>query len=52
MLTFLVANGVKLKYTDNDIINIGFSLAEGKMKYDDLLAWVKSHKSLEQGTEK
>ena len=52
MLTFLAANGVKLKYTDNDLINIGFSLAEGKMKYDDLLAWVKLHKSLEQGTEK
>lgn len=44
MLSFLEINGIKLKYTDEELIEIGLSLANGSMKYDDLLEWVKLHK--------
>ena len=45
MLTFLEVNGIKLECTDNDIVNAGLGVASGKMSYEDLLAWVISHKS-------
>lgn len=48
MLTFLDINGIKMKYSDKELINIGFSLADGKMKYKDLLNWVNCHKQIEQ----
>lgn len=44
MLAFLAVNGVKMKYTDEELIVIGLTLADGKMKYEDLLDWVKNHK--------
>lgn len=44
MLSFLAINGVNLKYTDEELVEIGLSLASGKMKYDDLLKWVVGHK--------
>lgn len=44
MLSFLAINGIKMKYSDDELIEIGLSLADGKMKYEDLLGWVKSHK--------
>ena len=43
MLSFLAINGINLKYTDDELIEIGLSLADGKMKYDELLNWIKSH---------
>lgn len=44
MLSFLAINGVNIKYTDEELIYIGLSLADGKMTYEDLLSWVKEHK--------
>lgn len=44
MLSFFEINGVYLTYTDDDLIEIGLSLADGTMKYNDLLNWVKAHK--------
>ncbi len=44
MLTFFEINGVKLKYTDEELINLGLSLARGDVKYNSLLNWVISHK--------
>ncbi len=43
MLSFLAINGINLKYTDDELIEIGLSLADGKMKYEELLNWIKSH---------
>ena len=43
MLSFLEVNGIKIKYSDDELIKIGLSLADGSMKYDDLLMWVKNH---------
>ena len=44
MLTFLEVNGVKLKYSDNELIEIGFSVATGAMHASDLHEWIQSHK--------
>lgn len=44
MLTFLEVNGIKLQYTDQELVDIGLSLASDKMTYNELLSWVKKHK--------
>jgi len=41
MLTFLEVNGIRVECTDQDIVKAGLSLAEGEMKYEDLLAWIR-----------
>ena len=40
MLTFLEVNGIKLDYTDEDLIQIGLSAADGSMTYEALLGWI------------
>ncbi len=44
MLTFLEVNGIRLEYTDDEIVTVGLSVADGKMGYDELLSWVRSHR--------
>lgn len=46
MLTFLEVNGISIDCTNDDIIHIGLSVANGTMKYDELLAWIKEHEQL------
>jgi len=41
MLTFLELNGIPMTCQDEDIIKAGLSVADGSMKYEDLLAWVR-----------
>ena len=43
LLTFLEVNGISLEATDEELIEIGLSLAKSEMKYEDLLAWIKAH---------
>ena len=43
MLTFLEISGVRMNYTDEDIIKAGLSVADGSMNYEQLLDWVKNH---------
>lgn len=43
MLTFLEVNGIKLDVASEDVISVGLSVASGKMKFDELLAWIKEH---------
>ena len=45
MLTFLEMNGIRIQCTDEEIIDIGLSLADGKMTYEELLRWVIDHKA-------
>lgn len=47
MLTFLEINNVKIQYTDQEIINIGFGVANGNLKSSDLHNWI-THKVLKQ----
>lgn len=44
MLMFLETNGIKLNCFDDDIVEVGISVASGKMTYEDLLQWVHEHK--------
>lgn len=44
MLTFLEVNGIRLDCTNEDIVHVGLSVANGSMKYDALLAWIKDHR--------
>ena len=44
MLTFLEVNGIKLDYTDEDLIQIGLSVADGSLTYEALLGWIIEHK--------
>lgn len=45
MLTFLEVNGIHIDCTDEEIVETGLAVASGQKGYDDLLAWVKEHKT-------
>lgn len=44
MLSFLEMNGVPIQCTDEELIHIGLSVADGHMGYEELLQWVIDHK--------
>ena len=44
MLTFLEMNGIRIQCTDEELVHIGLSVADGSMKYEELLQWVRDHK--------
>ena len=41
MLTFLEAEGIKMTCTNDDVVDLGLSVAAGRMKYDEILAWIR-----------
>ena len=43
MLTFLEMNGIRIQCTDEELVHIGLSVADGSMKYEELLQWVLDH---------
>ena len=45
MLSFLEMNGIRLQCTDDELVDIGLSVASGRMKYEELLQWVLDHKA-------
>lgn len=44
MTSFLEMNGLKLIYNDDELIQVGFAIADGDMKYEQLLEWIHCHK--------
>ena len=44
MLIFLEMNGIPVQCTDDELVHIGLSVADGSMGYDDLLQWVLDHR--------
>ena len=44
MLSFLEMNGVPVQCSDDELVKIGLSVAEGSMGYDELLQWVLDHR--------
>lgn len=44
MLTFLEAEGIKMNCSNADVVNLGLSVANGSMKYDDVLEWINKFK--------
>ena len=43
MLTFFELNGITLDFTNDELISLGLSLAQGETDYDGLCAWLKCH---------
>ena len=43
MLVFLAVNGLELTYSQDELISLGFSLADGELNYNDVLRWILSH---------
>lgn len=43
MLVFLALNGIDISYTQEDLVQIGLSLAEDTMTFEELSAWLSSH---------
>ncbi|MCR5577209.1 MAG: type II toxin-antitoxin system death-on-curing family toxin [Oscillospiraceae bacterium] len=44
MLSFLEMNGVPVQCTDDELVEVGLSVADGSMDYDGLLQWVLDHR--------
>ena len=45
MLSFLEMNGIRVACTDDELVHIGLSVADGSMQYEDLLRWVIDHRA-------
>ena len=44
MLSFLELNGIRIEASDADVIRLGLSVADGSMKYEEILDWIKNHR--------
>lgn len=44
MLTFLEVNGIHMDCSNEDVVAAGLGVASGKMKYEELLHWVREHR--------
>lgn len=44
MLMTLKLNGVLMRYTQSELIELGLSTASGKAKYEDILNWIQNHR--------
>ena len=44
MLTFLEVNGIRISPSVDDIVRVGLAVASGKMKYEELLEWIRENK--------
>lgn len=44
LLSFLELNGVYVEATNEEVVEVGLSIACGDMKYEELLKWIINHK--------
>ena len=44
MLTFLEVNGIRIDCSNEDVVEVGLSVAAGSMDYEALLKWVREHR--------
>lgn len=44
MLTFLEINGIRMDPTNEDVVHAGLSVADGSVKYEGLIEWIRKHK--------
>lgn len=44
MLSFLELNGIRISATNEDVIRLGLGIADGSLKYDEILAWIRDKK--------
>ena len=43
LLTFLETNGIRMELTDEEIARVGLAVADGSMKYEELLGLIREH---------
>ena len=43
MILFLETNGIHLEYTQQELADLGWGIADGKTKYEQILAWIIAH---------
>jgi death-on-curing protein len=43
MLLLLRLNGIKIKYSQNELVNLGLSIADGSIDEKDIKQWIKKH---------
>ena len=43
MLTILRVNQVSLRYTQEELIRLGLSVADGTMNYEAIVSWIQEH---------
>jgi death-on-curing protein len=43
MITFLEVNGISINVSNEEIVRVGLGLADGSIKYDDLLKWIREN---------
>ena len=44
MLAFLEINGIRIRCTDEELVHVGLSVADGSMGYEEVLQWVTEHR--------
>lgn len=44
MLTFLEVNGIPIACTEEELVDIGLGVADGRVDYPRLLQWVREHR--------
>ena len=44
MLSFLELNGVHIEATNEDVIHLGLGIADGSIKYEEILSWILDRK--------
>ena len=44
MLLLLRLNGIKIKYSQNELVNLGLGIADGSMDEKDIKQWIKKHR--------
>ena len=44
MLAFLEMNGIRIRCTDEELVYVGLSVADGSMGYEEVLQWVTEHR--------
>jgi len=44
MLLLLKMNYIVIKYSQQELIDLGLGVAEGRLNEDDILAWIERHK--------
>lgn len=45
MITFLEVNGIHVDCTNEEVTELGLALAEGSVSYEELLKWVREHRT-------
>lgn len=44
MISFLQVNGINIDLTDEEVIYVGMSVANGSMSYEQLVSWIKERR--------